>query len=181
MAAGGPAYVVKEISTTLLGGGVGTVLAILGVIVLPITSGDTAFRSARLILAEFVGEPQKKAFNRLLIAVPLFAVGFMVSQNEFGVIWRYFGWANQTLAAIVLWTAAAYLIREAKFHWIATVPAVFMTAVTVTFLGYAEIGFGLPVNVATAIGVVAAIVALIAFFLGCKSGIRLAIAGKGSA
>lgn len=181
LAEGGPAYVVKEICTTLLGGGIGGILAILGVIVLPITSGDTAFRSARLIVADFVGEPQKKAFNRLLIAVPLFAVGFVVSQNEFGVIWRYFGWANQTLAAIVLWAAAAYLLREGKLHWIATLPALFMTTVTVTFLAYAPIGFGLPLGIATAIGIVSAIAALIAFFLGCRPAIRVAAGGTRSA
>ncbi len=161
---GGPAYVVNEISTTLLGP-VGGLLAVIGVIILPISSGDTAFRSARLIIADFLNMPQKLAPKRLLLAVPLFAVGYLVSLAEFGMIWRYFGWANQTLATIVLWTGAAYLIREAKNHWIATVPATFMTAVAATYLGYAEIGFGLPLQIASLVGILTAIGSLILFLV----------------
>lgn len=153
---GGPAYVVNEISTTLLGP-LGGVLAIIGVILLPISSGDTAFRSARLIIADFFKMQQKETSKRLLLAVPLFAIGFLVSQADFGLIWRYFGWANQTLATVVLWSSAAYLIKQAKFHWIATLPATFMTAVATTYLAYAKIGFGLALNVSTIIGIVAAI------------------------
>lgn len=161
---GGPAYVVNEISTTLLGP-VGGLLAVIGVIILPISSGDTAFRSARLIIADFLNMPQKLAPKRLLLAVPLFAVGYLVSLAEFGMIWRYFGWANQTLATIVLWTGAAYLIREAKNHWIATVPATFMTAVAATYLGYAEIGFSLPLQIASLVGILTAIGSLILFLV----------------
>ena len=160
---GGPAYVVKEVATGLLGGGIGTTLAILGVVILPITSGDTAFRSARLIIAEYIKMPQGPVAKRLMIAVPLFAIGFLISQAEFGVIWRYFGWANQTLAAIVLWAGAAWLIRQEKLHWICTVPATFMTAVTIAYIASAKIGFGLPYMWANIIGVVAAAAALVAF------------------
>ncbi|MCG8507672.1 MAG: carbon starvation protein A [Rhodospirillales bacterium] len=164
LAEGGPAYVVKEIASGLLGGGIGTTLAILGVVILPITSGDTAFRSARLIIAEYIKLPQSVAAKRLMIAVPLFAVGFLVSQAEFGVIWRYFGWANQTLAAIVLWAGAAYLINRGKFHWICSIPATFMTAVTFTYLANAKIGFGLPMEWANVIGIGAAVIAVAVFF-----------------
>jgi carbon starvation protein CstA len=161
---GGPAFVVNEISTTLLGS-FGGLLAIIGVVILPISSGDTAFRSARLIIADFVNLPQKQPVKRLALAIPLFAIGFLVSRGDFGMIWRYFGWANQTLATIVLWASAAYLIKEAKLHWIATVPATFMTAVATTYLAYAKIGFGLALPVATAIGVGVAIFSLVLFLI----------------
>lgn len=162
LAQGGPAYVVNEVSTTLLGH-FGGFLAILGVVVLPITSGDTAFRSARLIIADFLNYSQKAHLKRLYIAVPLFVVGFLISRGNFNVIWRYFGWANQTLAAIVLWAAAAYLAERARFHWIATVPATFLTAVVVTYIAYDKIGFSLPLGVSTLIGSVVAIGAFLAF------------------
>ncbi len=161
---GGPAGVVNEISTTLLGP-FGGLLAIIGVVVLPISSGDTAFRSARLIIADFFKLTQKETTKRLALAVPLFVIGFLVSRGDFGVIWRYFGWANQTLATIVLWASAAYLAKEAKLHWIATVPAVFMTAVATTYLAYAKIGFGLALPIATGIGVAVAIVSLVVFLV----------------
>ncbi len=161
---GGPAGVVNEISTTLLGP-IGGFLAIIGVVVLPISSGDTAFRSARLIIADFFKMTQKETSKRLLLAVPLFVVGFIVSRGDFGVIWRYFGWANQTLATIVLWASAAYLIKQAKLHWIATIPATFMTAVATTYLAYAKIGFGLSLPIATGIGVVVAVLSFVAFML----------------
>jgi len=161
---GGPAYVVNEISTALLGP-FGGLLAIIGVVILPISSGDTAFRSARLIIADFFKLQQKETSKRLLLAVPLFVIGFLVSRGDFGLIWRYFGWANQTLATVVLWTSAAYLIKEAKLHWIATIPATFMTAVATTYLAYAKIGFGLSLNVATPIGIVVAILCLVIFLI----------------
>jgi carbon starvation protein CstA len=161
---GGPAYVVNEISTALLGP-FGGLLAIIGVVILPISSGDTAFRSARLIIADFFKLQQKETSKRLLLAVPLFVIGFLVSRGDFGLIWRYFGWANQTLATVVLWTSAAYLIKEAKLHWIATIPATFMTAVATTYLAYAKIGFGLSLNVATPIGIVVAIFCLALFLI----------------
>jgi len=161
---GGPAYVVNEISTALLGP-FGGLLAIIGVVILPISSGDTAFRSARLIIADFFKLQQKDSSKRLMLAVPLFVIGFLVSRGDFGLIWRYFGWANQTLATIVLWTSAAYLIKEAKLHWIATIPATFMTAVATTYLAYAKIGFGLPMSLATPIGIAVAVFSLAIFMI----------------
>jgi carbon starvation protein CstA len=163
LANGGPATVVNEVSVTLLGT-VGGALAIVGVVVLPITSGDTAFRAARLIIADFLKYSQKLKLPRLYIAVPLFAVGFLISRSNFDVLWRYFGWANQTLAMLVLWAAAAYMIKRAKNHWIATIPAAFMTVVSVAYLASAKIGFGLAVPTATVLGVAAALASLVAFF-----------------
>lgn len=160
---GGPALVVNKISTSLLGP-LGGLLAVIGVVALPISSGDTAFRSARLIIADVLRISQKEHLKRLYIAIPLFAVGFLISKSDFGLIWRYFGWANQTLATVVLWAAAAYLARENKAHWIATIPATFMTVVVTTFLANSKIGFGLPMVAATSIGIGVAVVSVVLFF-----------------
>jgi carbon starvation protein CstA len=165
IAKGSPSGVVNEVCNALLGGGLGTTLAILGVVVLPITSGDTAFRAARLTIAEIIKMPQKEPVKRLMIAVPLFAIGFVVSLGDFNIIWRYFGWANQTLAMVMLWAAAAYLIKQGKMHWVCTVPAVFMTAVTFAYISAEKIGFGLPYDIANGIGIAAAVAALVAFFV----------------
>ncbi|MGN1170269.1 MAG: carbon starvation protein A, partial [Lachnospiraceae bacterium] len=106
-------------------GGVGIALAMLGVIACPITSGDTAFRSARLVLADWFKIEQKSYRKRLYLCVPLFVVGAVVSQLDYSIVWRYFSWTNQTLAMIVLWTASMYLYREHKQFWITAVPATF--------------------------------------------------------
>jgi len=164
IAAGSPSAVVNEVSTTLLGP-IGGLLAIIGVIILPITSGDTAFRSTRLILADVFKTPQKTVSKRLLLAVPLFAVGYLISTQDFNLIWRYFGWANQTLAMLVLWAGAIYLAHagKAQYHWIASLPATFMTAVSTTFIAFAPIGLNLPYNIAVVIGIAVALLALVAF------------------
>ena len=164
IASGSPAAVVNEVCNTLLGP-VGGFLAILGVIVLPITSGDTAFRSTRLILAETFKMDQTKIAKRLMIALPLFGIAFMISQVPFALVWRYFGWSNQMLSMLVLWSAAIWLVRNAKLHWIATVPAVFMTAVNAAFILQAQIGFGLPANFSNIASVFIAFGALVAFLL----------------
>lgn len=160
---GGPGLVVNQVSTSLLGQA-GGILAIIGVVVLPVTSGDTAFRSARLVVADVLKISQKASAKRLAIALPLFVVGILISFSDFGMIWRYFGWANQTLAVFVLWTAAVYLADIQRFHWIASVPAAFMTAIVTTFIANSTIGFNLPMPIATAIGLAAAIAACFAFF-----------------
>ncbi|MDR2533234.1 MAG: carbon starvation protein A [Tannerellaceae bacterium] len=125
-------------------GRAGGLLAIVGVIAAPITSGDTAFRSARLIVADFLGYPQKPLLNRALIALPLFAVGFVILQMNFEALWRYFAWANQTLAAATLWVVTVYLYNEKKCFWISLFPAIFMTMVVATYIAIAPEGFRLP-------------------------------------
>ena len=151
-----PAVAVNHIANELLGS-YGAIFAVLGVVVLPVTSGDTAFRSARLTIADAFGFSQKPWLHRLAIAVPLFAVGVALNFVDFDLLWRYFGWANQSLAAIMLWTGAAYLLREKRFHWIATLPAMFMTAVSVAYICYEEtMGLGLTQTVASSLGAVAA-------------------------
>src|SRR5690606_28051542 len=123
---GNAAVVVNEICNSLLGTA-GGVLALLGVVAAPITSGDTAFRSARLIIADFVKLNQGPLKNRLIISIPLFLIGFVLTRIDFAIVWRYFAWTNQTLAAITLWTVTAYLIQERKPYWIALIPSAFMT------------------------------------------------------
>ncbi|MCR5084676.1 MAG: carbon starvation protein A [Succinivibrionaceae bacterium] len=146
-AAGAPANVVYDSSVALLGA-FGGVLAILGVIVLPVTSGDTAFRACRLTLAEIIKFDQHKIPNRLYIALPLFGIGILLSQLDFGIIWRYFGWANQTLAGIVLWSGACYLARREKCHWICTIPATFITAASIDYIVWEpNLGFGISAEV----------------------------------
>lgn len=159
IAEGSPALVVNQACRGLLGP-IGAVVAILGVIILPITSGDTAFRSTRLILAETFKVSQVKPLRRLFIAVPLFLVAIGISTQEFDIIWRYFGWSNQTLAALVLWASAIYLKKAGKPHWIASLPATFMTAVVCAFILQADIGLRLPALVANSAGLVAAAFAL---------------------
>jgi carbon starvation protein CstA len=155
VASGGPGAVVYGASFGLLGV-FGGILAFLGVVILPITSGDTAFRSSRLILSEYFNMEQKSIRNRLLMALPLFVLGAILTQVDFGIIWRYFGFANQTTAVMMLWTATAYLVRHNKFHWVSTVPAMFMTAVVITFiLNNSTLGFGLPLYISTVIGILA--------------------------
>src|SRR5690606_11922636 len=152
---GGPGNVVYSASFGLLGV-FGGIIAFLGVVILPITSGDTAFRSSRLILAEYFNMEQKTLRNRLLMAMPLFVIGGILTQVDFGIIWRYFGFANQTTAVTMLWTASAYLLRHNKLHWVTTVPAIFMTTVVITFiLNNSTLGFGLPMMISTVIGLIA--------------------------
>lgn len=156
----GQSGTVYDISTGMLGTA-GGVLAIIGVIACPITSGDTAFRSARLILSEITGLDQKKIKNRLVITLPLLAVGALLTQMDFNVLWRYFSWSNQTLAMISLWVATAYLIKthENKMVSLLTaLPAGFMSAVSMTYILMAKEGFRLGSVIAYPAGIVFATV-----------------------
>jgi len=161
---GNAAFVVNEISNSLLGK-LGGALALLGVVAAPITSGDTAFRSARLIVADFLNFKQGPIKNRLIISIPLFAVGFGLTLVDFAVIWRYFAWSNQTLAMIVLWAITVYLAQEKKFYWITLIPALFMTTVITSYLFFAPEGFGLSYMISLSVGLIAALGAAIVFFM----------------
>ncbi len=146
-------------------GTLGGVLALMGVVAAPITSGDTAFRSARLIISEFVHLNQKKIVNRFIICIPLFLIALgllwfnIADENGFNVIWNYFGWANQSLATIVLWTETVYLVKQRKIFYITLIPAMFMTAVTVSFLILSPIAFGLDKTIAYIFGLAAVLIA----------------------
>lgn len=145
-------------------GTVGGLLALLGVIAAPITSGDTAFRSARLIVADFLHMDQKPIKKRLLICIPLFVVGFLLLQVDFSIIWRYFAWCNQTLAVFTLWALTVYLAQERKMYIVTLVPALFMTAVCSTYILIAPEGLGLGVGLSQILGIVVTCV-LFVFFL----------------
>ncbi|UJH67056.1 carbon starvation protein A [Allomuricauda sp. SCSIO 65647] len=151
------AWAANEISLNMLGGA-GGILALLGIVAAPITSGDTAFRSARLILSDVFKSDQNKLRNRLYVALPLFAIAFVLTQIDFGVIWRYFAWSNQTLATVVLWAITAYLIFENKLYWVTLVPALFMTMVCSTYILIAKEGFQLENNTAYLVGAVITII-----------------------
>lgn len=169
------AMVATAISRSWLGP-VGGVLAILGIVAAPITSGDTALRSARLILADFFHIAQRSISKRLLLCVPLFLVTialliFSLSDVQgFKIIWRYFAWANQTLATITLWTLTVWLAKrkgESRYLWLTLIPAFFMTAVCTAYICVAPEGFGqlgVPVSAAPKVGCVAFLVAALLFF-----------------
>lgn len=148
---------------------VGGVLAMLGVVAAPITSGDTAFRSARLIIAQALKLSQRVKKNRLYICVPLFAASFamlvwqMENPDGFNTIWQYFGWANQTLSVFALWTITVYLAREKKPYIITLVPALFMTCVCTTFFMVSKTALGLPYTVGYGVGATALVVAAVWF------------------
>ena len=162
----GQSGVVYDISTGMLGL-VGGMLAIIGVIACPITSGDTAFRSARLILSEIFHLDQKPIKNRLLITLPLLAIAAVLTQLDFNVLWRYFSWSNQTLAMISLWVATAYLLKTQSnklTSLITALPATFMSAVSMTYILMAQEGFRLGSGVGYPVGAVFA-VACFAFYI----------------
>ncbi|MBI9057944.1 MAG: carbon starvation protein A [Labilibaculum sp.] len=128
-----PAWIVNEICNTWLGR-VGAIFAIIGVIACPITTGDTAFRSARLTIADIFKYKQSSIQSRLIVSIPLFVIGFLLSQLDFSTIWKYLGLSNQILSMVMLWTAAIYLAKEGKNHFYLSIPAVFMTAICFTYL-----------------------------------------------
>ena len=170
----GNSTTVYEMSTTLAGT-VGGVIAMIGVIACPITSGDTAFRAARLTIADWFKIEQKSFKNRLILTIPILGIGYLISLVDYNIVWRYFSWSNQTLAMLVLWCAAVYLVRYRNNKvaaWIAALPATFMVAVSCSYLLQAPEGFKMAANTSNIIGVVVAAAALIFFtikvYLPCK-------------
>lgn len=156
---GTPAMLVDNLSKNWLGT-FGGILAILGVIAAPITSGDTALRSARLIAADFMNVKQKTVVKRLVVSVPIFALCFVVMMLPYDALWRYFAWCNQVLAVFTLWTATVWLASQRRNFIISLLPALFMTAVTVSYIIFAPEGlqgiannfFGLEIPYAFAVG-----------------------------
>ncbi len=150
----GQSGVVYDISVSLLGI-VGGAMAIIGVVVCPVSSGDTAFRSARLTIADWFKIDQSKLAKRIAVTVPLLIIGAVLTQLNFDVVWRYFSWSNQTLAMITLWAAAMYLARNAKKRWyslMCALPAAFMSAVSCTYILMADEGFKISSATAYPIG-----------------------------
>ena len=163
--------VVYEICNTTMGK-LGGVLAMLGVIACPITSGDTAYRSARLTLADWFKIDQKNWKNRLLLTIPLLGAGAAICQVDYSVVWRYFSWSNQTLAMIALWAAAVYLHQNGRNPWMCVIPATFMTGVSITYFVAAPECLGLlwtPMGIASTVYYPIAVVVGVLFavaFLG---------------
>ncbi len=163
----GQSGVVYDISVGVLGK-IGGALAVIGVVVCPISTGDTAFRSARLTLADWFKLDQSSLGKRLVLAVPLIGTAAVLTQIDFDVIWRYFSWSNQTLAMIVLWAMAVYLVQNAKKVWyslVSAVPAAFMSAVSATYILMADEGFRLSTKIAYPAGIAAAAFLLVVFLL----------------
>lgn len=127
-----PAIIVDVICNSWLGR-LGAIIAIVGVVVCPITSGDTAFRSMRLIIADALKFNQKPIKNRLIVSVPIFVVAYLLCNVDFSTIWKYVGIGNQVLATITLWTAATYLAKKGKAHWMMSLPATFLSIVCTTY------------------------------------------------
>ena len=142
-------------------GKTGAVIAILGVVICPITSGDTAFRSLRLSVADLFKYDQKPIMKRLAVCLPIFVVAFFFCKVDFSTAWSYLGIANQILATLVLWTGAAYLISKGRAHWMCSLPATFLTFVCVSFLVIAPLGLGLAPVIGYVAGAMTAIPLLV--------------------
>lgn len=176
----GASVIVDHVSREWLGT-FGAILALLGVVAAPITSGDTAFRSARLIVADFMHIDQKPVKNRLFVAIPLFAAGIgvllfsVLNKDGFDIIWRYFAWANQVLATVTLWAITVYLYREKKLYYITLLPALFMTMVVTTFIFIAQKeGFGLNPTLSYSIGAAITVAVLVLFVVQMRKSTKLA-------
>lgn len=158
------ANLVYEMSFSLLGP-VGGVLAMIGVIACPITSGDTALRSARLTIADWFKLDQVSMKNRLVLTVPLLAIAYAISLVDYRVVWRYFAWSNQTLAVFTLWAGSVFMAKKfgKAISFILVIPAMFMSAVCSTYILFAPEGLHLSENVAYPIGLAFAIVCFIVF------------------
>lgn len=170
-----------EVVTAVSEGWLGTfggLLALLGVVAAPITSGDTALRSARLIIAEFIHLDQKPIMKRIWICIPLFGVTMLLlffnisNPDGFNVIWSWFGWSNQTLAVFTLWAITVYLVRQRKPYWITLLPALFMTVVCSSFLMVSKNAFGLDLMVGYGVGGAALVVAVVWFAMWYRKNAR---------
>lgn len=162
----GAGDLVHDISVGWLGT-VGGILAILGVVAAPVTTGDTALRSARLIVADMLHISQKPLLKRLLVSLPLFAGAFILMMIDFNILWRYFAWTNQCLAAITLWGCTVFLARAGRAYVLTLLPAMFMTAVVVCYIFFAPHpeGFGLGMPVAASIAAATVVLATAMFAL----------------
>lgn len=147
----------------------GLLFVMIGVIICPITSGDTAFRASRLVLADWFKVDQKPFLKRLRLSVPLLLAGVIISQLPYDVIWRYFSWSNQTLAMIVLWAATYYLYSKKQNYFITIIPAIFMTTVSVTYFLIAKECLHLPAYIAWPLGLVFTLIITAYFILRMKN------------
>ena len=166
IAQGGPGLVVKQISSTYLGT-IGGVMAVLAVAIFPITSGDTAFRSLRLTIIDAFKISQSIK-NRLLISIPILTIAYFMTKINFSLIWRYFAFSNMLLSTSVLWVATKYLFNKKTFHWIASLPAIVGTAVTVSYIMTAKIGFNMSEANGQPIGIAVGVICFIGLIIAHK-------------
>ncbi len=152
-----PALLVNQVCNSWLGS-TGAILAFLGIVIAPITTGDTAFRSARLIASEFLHIKQDKFYRRLVITLPIFAVSIMLMVIDFAMIWRYLGFLNQLLSAFTLWTITMWLLRRDKCYYITLIPALFMTMVCGTYFVVAPEGLHMDATIAYVVGAIVTVV-----------------------
>ena len=164
-------WAVNERTNTTLGK-FGAILALLGVVAAPITSGDTAFRSSRLIIADFMGMEQKSILKRLYICIPMFAIGYAITLMNYDILWRYFAWANQTLAVFTLWAITVFLYLRSyrvlsgkPYYLISLLPAMFMTFICTDFLFTSGQMMGLERNLGTILAGCATIVVTVAVWM----------------
>jgi carbon starvation protein CstA len=157
-----PAIIVNAICNSWLGS-VGALLAILGVVAAPITSGDTAFRCARLIAADFLKLRQDKIIKRLVLCLPLFAISIVLMFVDFQILWRYFAWVNQSLSVFTLWAITVWLANERKCLYVTLVPGVWMTLICTTYILVAPEGFQLAPMWANVIGAGLTLLTLVLF------------------
>jgi carbon starvation protein CstA len=156
---GGPGLVVNRISSSYLGS-LGGIMAIIAVAVFPITSGDTAFRSLRLTIIDAFKISQSIK-NRLLVSIPILTIAYFMTKIDFSLIWRYFAFSNMLLSTSVLWLATKYLFIKKTFHWIVSIPAVVGTAVTISYIMTAKIGFQMDPSTGQPIGLVVGVLCFI--------------------
>ena len=178
----GKAYTGAAVATAISKdwlGGLGGILAILGIVAAPITSGDTALRSARLIAADFLHVDQRPVRKRLLVSIPVFLItmGILIyslrDAEGFKIIWRYFAWCNQTLSVFTLWAITVFLVRSGKNFYIALLPALLMTSVCSTYICIAPEGLSLPAGISYAIGGVIVLIALVWFICWYRKTMRI--------
>lgn len=170
-----PAVIVDKICNTWLGR-FGAIIAIIGVVVCPITSGDTAFRSMRLIIADALRYDQKPIRNRLFVSIPIFVLAYFCNSMDFSTIWKYVGIGNQTLAVVTLWTASAYLASQGKAHWMMSIPATFLTIVCATYYliaPYKVGGFAVATEIGYPLGIIIGLSLLFLFLWRSRKMLRV--------
>ena len=157
-----PSVGVNEMAVTLLGP-IGVILTVIGVVICPITSGDTALRSSRITLADTLHLNQEKLRSRLKLAVPLFVVSFALTFIDFSLIWRYFAWVQLIIATVVLFAASVYLIQKGRHYFVAFIPAIACTLIALGYIMQAPEGLSLPSMIANVISIIATAVIAILF------------------
>ncbi|MCL1989847.1 MAG: carbon starvation protein A [Defluviitaleaceae bacterium] len=164
-ALGGAGGAVDYLTFTLLPNWLAYILVFIALIIFPVTSADTSFRSIRLMLADAFKWDQGPMMKRILLCIPMFAMAYALTWVDFDIIWRYFAWSNLTIATITLWTGAVYLARNHKFHWIATLPATLLSSIFLGYILQAPEGFRLDETFSNIVGAVFAAAVFVLFMV----------------